>query len=81
MPVGCVEGCLPHVTLSDADQVISIAKVMLGEDGGPLKQLKGRQDNWQGEAALNGDVIQTSVVYAGSQSLIFPPHKEESYLS
>lgn len=79
MPVGCVEGCLALITLSYADQVISIATVKLGEDVGPLKQLKGRRDNWQGLEAFDGDVVQTSVVCAGSQSLIFPLHKEDSY--
>ena len=42
MPSGSVECSLPLIPLSDADEVVSIAKVKLGEDGGSLEQLEGR---------------------------------------
>ncbi len=49
---GCVEGSFPFVPLPDADQMIGVAKIKLGEDGGTLEQIKGGGDVRQRVAIL-----------------------------
>ena len=72
-----VEGGLPLISLPDADEVVGVAQVQLGEDCSILEQLEGRGDEWQRVPILDGDVIQAPVVNAGSQRLIFLLDKEE----
>ncbi len=78
MPHGGVECCLSLVALSDGDQVVSIAKVKLREDGGPLEQFKGSCDERQGKTVLDGDVVQAPIVNARPQSLVFLFYEEET---
>lgn len=58
--------------------VIGTAEVEPGQHGGTLRQFKGREDGRRRAAVLNGDVVEFSVYYAGSQTLIFNPQKEET---
>ena len=47
-----VEGRLPLISLPDADQMLSIPQVQLGEHHCPLEQFKGGGEEWEGVAVL-----------------------------
>ena len=72
-----VESRLPIVSFPDSDEVISVAQVKFGENGGPLEQFKGSRDEWQRVTVLYGDFIQSSVVNTRSQSLVLLLNKEK----
>lgn len=70
MSCGRVEDRLLLVPLPHLDQIIGVSEIQLGEDLSPLKQLKGRSDEWEGVAVLNCAVVEAPVVDAGSQGII-----------
>ena len=47
MAYGCVKGHLPLISLTNSDQVVSVAEIELSEDGSPLDGFKGGHDEWQ----------------------------------
>lgn len=71
-----LERCFPLVTLSDADQVVGPAWVQFGKDPGITESLEKSQDQREWVAILNCNFIELSVVYAGSEGLVFFFHKE-----
>lgn len=73
-----VECRLPLISFSDADEVVGVAQVKFGENGGPLEQFEGSGDEWQWVTVLYGDIIQSSVVDAGSQSLVLLLDEEKT---
>ena len=77
MPRRCVEGRLPLISFPDLDQMISVAEIQLGEDGGPLQQLKSRGDEWEGILVLDRDLVQTPVIDTRTQGLVLLFYKEE----
>ena len=72
----CYEGRLPLLSLPDANQMICIPQVELGEHCCPLEQFKGSGKKWEGVAVLNCNVIKTAIVYTGPQRLVLLIHKK-----
>ncbi len=68
------------MVFADVDQMISNAEVKLTEYCRPLK-FKGGGYEWQGIMVLNGDVVEASVVTAGSEGLILLINKKEASTS
>ena len=66
---------MPSSTSLIADEVVGIAQVKFGENGGPLEQFKGSGDEWQW--VLYSVFIKSSVVNAGSQCLVLLLNKEK----
>ena len=77
MSLWCVEGRLPLFSLSDTDQVVGIPQVEFGEDRCPLELLKGGGELRKGIAVLHRNVVQTSIIDAGSQGLVLLANEEE----
>ena len=78
MSTGGVEASLPLVPLSNADQVIDITKVKLGEDLGLLKLVEYRGHEWEWISILDCDVVQWAVVDARMQRSVLLSHEEET---
>lgn len=51
----------------------------LGEDAGILEKFEGGINQWEEVEVFKLDLIQTPVINAGSEVLVFFFHKEESY--
>lgn len=65
------------VCLSDADQMIGISEIQLGENGNTLQMLEPHCYEWKVLSVPYGYVFKPMVIYAGSQRLIFLAHKEK----
>lgn len=75
-----MEGCLPLAALSNADQMVDVAKVQLRENGGSLEPLKGsRDEGHKGHRimVLYDNIVRAALVDAESQRLILLFHEEE----
>lgn len=57
---------LPLISLADPDQVIGAAEIQLGEDPGVSKMLEGGWDEWKGVTVFDCDLVESTVVYAGT---------------
>ena len=66
MSTGGVEPGFPFISLSNADQMISITKIECGKDFSLLKLIKYRCLEWKGVLVLNCDVVQWAVIDAGA---------------
>ena len=73
-----IECCLPFVSFSDADQVVGVSEVQLGEDGRALQKLKGGSHQGKGVLVLNGNLVYAPIINARSQGSVLLPDKEES---
>ena len=73
----CVERGLPLVSLPDADQVVCVTAIKLGEDHGSVEGNEGGTNKGQGIIVLHSDIVQSTVVDAGTKRAIVLPHKEE----
>lgn len=58
--------------------MVSIAQVELGKDGGSLEKFECRGDEGKAIPVLDSDVVETTVIDAGSEGLVFLLHKEKN---
>src|SRR4051812_12885430 len=71
MPIACAESGLLDVVVVDLDLVIAPTQVDLGEHLGSEQAVGEVVNEGDGEAVLDGDVIQGPVVDAHSEGAIF----------
>ena len=75
MPLQCVVGCLPFITLTNSDQMVCVAEI--GEDGSSPDGFEGGREKWQRIFVFDGDLIQALIVNAGPQAFILLLHEEK----
>ena len=73
-----VKPCLPFVPLADAYQVIRIAQIELGEDGGMRERLESGTMEGDGVLIFDGDSVKLAVIDTRPQAAILLSHKEET---
>lgn len=81
MTGGGVERRFQLVPLPNANKVIGVSKVQLGENCRPLEKRKGRGHEGQWVSVLYRDVVQARVVDAWSEGLVLLLHEEETCTS
>lgn len=68
--ISSAEGSLPLVTLFDADEVVSTAKVELGEDFCVLQAVEGLGNEREGVSVLDGDFVEAAIVDAEAEGAV-----------
>ena len=71
------KGRLGYVIGVDANLVITMAKVDLGEHRGPVEAVKELINAWERVAVLNSDVVKATVVDAQAKGAILLADKED----
>ena len=72
-----IEGRLPFIPLSNACQVLGVAEVQFGEEGRSLPEFKGGRHQGKRVPVLDSDVIDRTIVNAGTQRPILLAQEEE----
>ena len=63
------EGCLPLISILDANVVVSPSDVKLGEDLGIFYLVDEVLDQWEGVGILDSVGVDVSIVLAGSEGV------------
>ena len=63
------EGCLPLISILDANVVVSPLDVKLGEDLGIFYLVDEVLDQWEGVGILDSVGVDVSIVLAGSEGV------------
>lgn len=78
MAKGGVKGHPPFFSLSDSNQMVSVPQVQFGKDCGSLERLNNRTDQRRSILVLNGNVIKTTEIDAGTRVLSVLERKKKT---